>query len=257
MGSINKIIGASLALASLGLAGAPVQAADNTQWEGFYLGAAAGNREQKIDWEQRDISLPFSGYPSIELQGVDDSSKSDNGYFALYGGYNWLLSERVLLGLELSAGYADSQSQKYAVDFSEGQGYPSATTTRIQADWDASLRGRAGYLITPSLLVYGAAGIAATRLESSTTCPSDGYVCSPYSPARHESHDETVWGWTAGLGLEASLSEHLLARAEYQYSDYESTSFDTMSQEDYEAFGVKSEVDSRSQTLTLGLGYKF
>lgn len=96
----------------------------------------------------------------------------------------------------------------------------------------------------------------AARWQYATTI-RDFSVCSPFSPARHESHDETVWGWTAGLGLEASLSEHLLARAEYQYTDYESTSFDTMSQEDLEAFGVKSEVDSRSQTLTLGLGYKF
>jgi outer membrane immunogenic protein len=257
MGSFNKIIGTSLALASLGLAGAPVQAASNDQWQGFYLGAAAGNREQQIDWEQRDVSFPDADASYYgEFRGVNGSSKSNNGYFALYGGYNWLVSERTLLGLELAAGYANSQSEKNRLDFTNGL-FPSETTTRIQADWDASLRGRAGYLITPSLLVYGAAGLAATRLESSTDCPSDGYVCSPFSAARSENHNETVWGWTAGLGLEASLSEHLLARAEYQYTDYESTSFDAMSQETYEAFGVKSEVDSRSQKLTLGLAYRF
>lgn len=258
MGSSAKIIGTSIALVALGLVHAPVQAANNTAWSGFYLGAAAGNREQKTDWEQREIYFPDpEGTYAAEFPGLDNSSKSNNGYLALYGGYNWLVSERVLLGLELAVGYADSQSSKNTLDFSGGLGFPSATTTQIETDWDASLRGRVGYLLTPSVLVYGAAGLAATRVESTSDCPSDGYICNPFSPARHESHDETVWGWTAGMGLEASLNEHLLARAEYQYTDYESTSFWAMNHAAYEAFGIRSEVDNRSQKLTLGLAYKF
>jgi outer membrane immunogenic protein len=254
MGIPVKLIGASAALAIL--ACAPAQAADSDAWSGFYLGGGAGNREQTIDWEQRGIYFPDGTY-ALEFPDVDDSSKSNNSYFSLYGGYNWLVSERVLLGLELAVGYADSQSPKNYIDFSNGLGFPSETSNRIQSDWDANLRGRAGYLITPNVLFYGAAGIAATRLESSTHCPSDFYVCAPVI---HESHDEIVLGWTAGLGLEASLSEHLLARAEYQYSDYQSTSFWAMSPTfsgDAIAFGVKNEVDTASQKLTLGLAYKF
>ncbi|MGB4072627.1 outer membrane protein [Pseudomonas sp.] len=257
MGIPRTIIATSATLAALACVSA--QAADYDAWSGFYLGAAAGNREQQIDWEQGDIYLPSTDTLNVgDLSGASDSSKSNNGYFSLYGGYNWLISERVLLGLELSAGYADGQTDKHHLDLSPIYGFgDDQTSVTLQSDWDASLRGRAGYLITPSVLFYGAAGIAATRLESSTYCPSDNYACSPFSSARHESHDEIVLGWTAGLGLEASLSEHLLARAEYQYSDYQSTSFWAMSPEAFEAFGVKNEVDSGSQKLTLGLAYKF
>lgn len=257
MGIPVKIIGASAALAVLACASA--QAADYDAWSGFYLGAGAGNREQKLDWEQGDIYIPFFETMNVgDLSDASDSSKSNNGYFSLYGGYNWLVSERVLLGLELSAGYADDQTEKHSVDLSAIYGYTdNQTRVTLQSDWDANLRGRAGYLITPSVLFYGAAGIAATRLESSTYCPSDNYVCNGASPARRESHDEIVLGWTAGLGLEASLSEHLLARAEYQYSDYQDTTFWAMHPENFEAFGAKNKVDSGSQKLTLGLAYKF
>jgi outer membrane immunogenic protein len=73
----------------------------------------------------------------------------------------------------------------------------------IGLDWIGTVRGRAGWLFMPSLLVYGTAGFA-----------YGGLYAGNYSNSRT--------GWTAGGGLEWMLAPNVSAKLEYLYADLSS-----------------------------------
>ena len=68
-----------------------------------------------------------------------------------------------------------------------------------QPAWWGTVRGRAGYLVMPDLLVYGTGGLA-YQLNS-----------PPFN-----SHRNTA-GWTAGGGIEKMLDRNWSIKAEYLY----------------------------------------
>ncbi len=65
------------------------------------------------------------------------------------------------------------------------------------------MRGRAGWLFTPTLLVYGTAGFA-------------------YGGVQAWSYTNTRTGWTAGGGLEWMFAPRWSAKVEYLYADLDS-----------------------------------
>lgn len=227
-------------------------------WQGFYAGAALGGREQETQWKQDGkFASPLNGGTvQLNMDNKNDSKDSAT-YTALYGGYNWALSERVLAGVEVSGGYANNQSEENLISLNLPAGFTRdlGISTTVKTDWDASLRGRLGFLLTPSVLLYGTGGVAVTRMNITGYCSNrvvafcTGYVKSDDS--------KTLVGWTAGFGVETSLTSNLLARAEYQYSDYGSESFWSPEMVPNRAFGVHSKADLSTQSLTLGLAYHF
>ncbi len=233
--------------------------ADTNGWQGFYAGVSAGSREQKSQWHQDGkYTDPFSLASFNNGPQVKNESKNSDAYVGLYGGYNWLIGERVVAGLELSGGYANNQSEKNHIDFANFFGTTKTNTyVNVRSDWDAKLRGRLGFLVTPGTLLYGTGGLAATRMKASTLCPSDGIVCAPNGPNHKQSESETLLGWTAGFGVETTLTDSLVARAEYQYTDYKQASFWATDAEVGQQFGVHNKVDLSSQTVTVGLAYRF
>lgn len=233
--------------------------AGNDGWHGFYAGISAGSREQKSQWHQDGKYTDAFSLSSFDNgpQKKNDSKSSDT-YVGLYGGYNWVIAERLVAGLELSGGYANNQSEKNYIDFDNFFGTTKTETyVSVRSDWDAKLRGRLGFLVTPDTLLYGTGGLAATRMKASTLCPADGIVCAPNGAVRKQSESETLLGWTAGFGVETTLTESLVARAEYQYTDYKQASFWATDAEVGQQFGIHNKVDLSSQTLTLGLAYRF
>jgi outer membrane immunogenic protein len=72
--------------------------------------------------------------------------------------------------------------------------------------FNGSLRARLGYDINPFLL-YATGGLAATRAEVTSATGSDS---------------NTHFGWTAGAGAEAFVTDTITTRLEYRYTDYQS-----------------------------------
>lgn len=73
------------------------------------------------------------------------------------------------------------------------------------------VRGRAGYLIQPDVLVYGALGLAIADVEA-TLVPAAG---TPIT-----THSEVLFGLSAGAGLEFVPVEKLRVRFEYLWDHY-------------------------------------
>jgi outer membrane immunogenic protein len=98
---------------------------------------------------------------------------------------------------------------------------------------NGSLRARAGIALDQFLL-YGTGGVAMSDVEASAGGDSD---------------DATLWGWTAGAGAEAMVTDNVTARIEYRYTDYENETF-TLD-------GESGEGDLNTHSLRAGVGFKF
>jgi outer membrane immunogenic protein len=103
-------------------------------------------------------------------------------------GYNYQFSSWLLIGAE-----ADIQG----TSISGGGG--------LSLPWFGTVRGRAGFLATPTLLLYGTAGFAYGGVSDAWT----GY-------------SNTRTGWTAGGGVEWMFMPNWSAKLEYLFMDLDS-----------------------------------
>jgi outer membrane immunogenic protein len=157
----------------------------------------------------------------------------------------------------------------------------AANTFSVRTTWDASLRGRLGYLVTPSFLLYGAAGPAWMHIEQTSTCDTSIYLaanlagsCAPGLLAPAAITDSTTkLGFTVGAGGEARLWSNWFLRAEYRYADFGTVRFTDVRSCANPSITVPvtggalifncTSVDStddlrvRTHTATAGIAYKF
>src|SRR5690606_2397785 len=99
---------------------------------------------------------------------------------------------------------------------------------------DGTLRARLGFAATDNVLVYGTAGGAGGRHEL-----SDGVF----------SDEQTLWGWTAGAGVDVKVTDQSFARLEYRYTDLGSETF-SLGATDYD-------VDVTNHKVLVGFGMSF
>lgn len=109
----------------------------------------------------------------------------------------------------------------------------SGAGVSVDQGLNGSLRGRAGIALD-RFLVYGTGGAALTDLELSGGGLSD---------------DQTLWGWTAGAGVEGMLTDNITARVEYRFTDYDDKTF-TLG-------GGPVNSDFTTHTIRGGIGLKF
>lgn len=245
------------ALLALGLAVCSGAAVADDPWSGFYAGATLGNRQASAEWKTKSAQLPTPPFNPVALQGDTSETLQDDHtlYSGGFLGYRWHLDANVVVGLEGSLGYAHTRSSISSIPGVAGL----ANESRIEmnTDWDASLVGHLGYLLSPDALVYGLAGVSAERVKLSASCLGDNVLCArDYSQSNAK--QEVRLGWTAGVGLEYSLAERITGRLEYRYAQYESLDFQALEPVNGASYGVKgTAANTTSQTLSLGLSYHF
>lgn len=183
----------------------------STDWTGGYVGVNAGIASADIDWEA------FGG-------GLTGDYDASGWLLGVQAGYNWQ-SDNIVYGIEADAAWADISGEDD--DFA-----PGAVTRSI--DWNASLRGRLGFAVE-SLLFYGTAGVA---------------VANSSAEVFGEEDSATHFGWTAGVGVEALVTEDISLRAEYRFTAYGDQDYD---------FDLGSPVTTGfdTHTVTVGLNFHF
>ncbi len=97
----------------------------------------------------------------------------------------------------------------------------AAAAAHQKLDFFATLRGRLGFLVTPSLLAYGTAGFAFGHVSTTTAlAEAVGGPCFCGPPAAvAASSSATLPGWTAGGGLEWMITPQWSVKGEYLYYD--------------------------------------
>ncbi|MGV1014497.1 MAG: outer membrane protein [Methyloceanibacter sp.] len=153
-------------------------------FEGWYLGGTLGGATVNYDFSPATGEVRSSGI----LGGV-------------IGGWSWQ-SGPFVLGVEGDAMFADIDGTRR---FNNGlnQASPSIDTM-------LDLRLRAGYTVTPRVLLFGTFGGAWADASLPVTGPGGGV------------RERDFFGWSVGGGAEVSLNPNWAARFDYQFTDFDS-----------------------------------
>ena len=135
-------------------------------------------------------------------------------------GYNWQ-SGRFVAGFEADinfSGINDSSFINRPVAAPLAGNFIHSETDKLQ--WFGTFRGRAGFTVTPSFLLYATGGLAFGQVKSASLLPSRRRRMS--TPARY---DETRFGWTVGAGGEWMIAPKWSIKAEYLFVDLGRSSY--------------------------------
>ncbi len=214
---------------------------------------AVVRQSRPVRGQSRSVSASRSSLDSTAFRGGP------------YAGYNWQFGPQWVAGVEENWAWAN-QSKSVSGAFYPGGALgfipetPNASFS-VQTTWDASVRGRVGYLVTPDVLIYSTGGAAWMHVQANSTCPTGvGQACSPGAAVPAVITDSTTrLGWTIGGGIEAHLWGNWLVRGEYRYTDY-----GTWTNNDLRTFelaattlAVADSVRLKTNTTMLGLAYHF
>jgi len=205
-------------------------------WTGFYAGVHAG-----YGWADVKNPLVDNGIYGDAFNGGD---KPDGFFGGAQIGYNQQFSNRVVLGIEADAAFADLKDSGQAISGDlDGDFYRYNAKTEINAL--GTVRARLGYA-ADRFLPYVTGGLA----WANTKYSFDFDTSSPFLFGNY-SDSQLYTGWTVGAGLEYAVTSHVTAKIEYLYADLGSKNFDVPE------FGQTSVDLSSLQTVKFGLNYKF
>jgi outer membrane immunogenic protein len=228
-------------------------------WSGLYAGLGIGLRASRTN---ATTTGPFSD-PTLASPANANSQPINGTAFrgSPYLGWNWQIATKWVVGLEGDFGFADHTTSLQGVGFSPG--IPPFTGSEgnsfaVHTTWDANLRGRLGFLVTPATLLYATAGAAWQHFDAVSTCENNGGSpgCSTFLPLV-VTNSATEAGWTVGLGAETMLSGNWIARAEYRYADLGTSSFIITRNALGGSVSTDFDVALRTHTATFGIAYKF
>ncbi len=228
-------------------------------WTGPYLGASVGGSQMSGDWQTTQAFDPAL-LPTSFFSDPEAKFDSIGVTVTAFAGYDWQVSRYWLVGVEGDAHFADNEE---TLDRIPGLGVPGggsdgiASTTNVTSKFGGSLRLRGGYLVAPDILLFGTAGLALQQVDIAATCPLDTEVCNPGTGTKRKVNDSLWLGWTVGAGIEVLLEDGWSVRAEYRYADYGSESFRALDPVSGESFGADATLDLSSQSLSVGISYKF
>jgi outer membrane immunogenic protein len=183
-------------------------------------------------------------------------------------GYNWQTSNWVL-GLEADIQWSGERGRSAfncAATAVGGVCLPGltflpagATGTSLaleeKLEWFGTVRGRAGVLVTPRVLLYGTGGLAYGSIKTSGTLsgfnPGGGVL------AFAGSNSETRVGWTVGAGIEGMITQNWTAKLEYLYMDLGRFNNSTFTLAPGSLIGVNVSSKFTDNILRAGINYKF
>lgn len=245
-------------------------AADET-WTGIYAGGTIGRRMVDAVWETTclQVDSPFGTCPDssgifadrfvtnnpVELE---DRTTRAGGYFGLQ-----LQLQSFVVGAEADLAYAHNEITRVGLPGAEapaspGLDGPDAIT--VTSHWDGSVRGKAGVLLSPTMLLFATGGVAWMRLEASAFCGLDfalGGWCSAENVGRTDVQSKVARGYTWGLGFENMLSDNLVLRGEYRYAQYDTLSSIVFDGNLNNADAIGFDVDVETETFAMGLALKY
>jgi outer membrane immunogenic protein len=219
-------------------------------WTGFYIGLNAGgtwSSNNTVDTSAIPgpcdtaivgcVSVPNYSETSARL-ATFSTSQGSNGGFIGGGqvGYNYQFGPSFVAGIEADIqGVAGSTG---SATFTNSLANPNFVTPNPiletadvsrRVDYLGTLRGRLGWLVTPTFLIYGTGGLAYGGVNATTSIVQvDENAAGALSPNPYFSTgslNNTRVGWTAGGGVEWMFLPNWSVKVEYLYYDLGSVSF--------------------------------
>jgi outer membrane immunogenic protein len=233
---------------------APPALVEVYNWTGFYIGGNVG-----YSWgRSRDTSTLTNTAGTVLFTSID---RSDLNGVVGGGqiGHNWQVQNWVW-GLEADIQGTDEHGSRAftcptaictpsaIILVAPGPAVPVSLNQKLE--WFGTVRGRAGVLVTPKVLLYATGGLAYGEVKSTETVG----VLTGFS------NSDIRVGYTVGAGVEGVIGGNWTAKLEYLYVDLGkvSSSFLTTAP----AFGggvLTSNFSSRitDNVLRAGINYRF
>ncbi len=213
-------------------------------WTGFYAGLNAG-----YAWSDSDSITTSASTRQFCAAGCGGGQQSAtasavgaSGVFPLNTdgvsggvqfGYNSQLGNTFVAGVEADIQVVSGSDSTNSATVTPLVGLPAysiSTNMSVTKDIDylGTLRGRLGFLVAPTLLVYGTGGLAYGNVKSSTSIsqvlngPFSGVATTIGSSG---SFSETRTGWTAGGGGEWMVGPNASLKGEFLYYDLGSATY--------------------------------
>lgn len=259
-------------------------------WNGFYVGINAGYTfpyNKNVHTNTYVISATTAGIGAPE--GAAASAASGAGSFSLNNdgfigggqiGYNRSIRENFLVGLEsdiqdiAGANRSIRSSANVVVANSPANSIASNFAISKNIDYLGTLRGRLGYLFTPSLLLSGTGGLAYGGVNSKTIIsqnligPSESIATNWGTTGNYST---TRVGWTAGSNIEWIFHPNWTAKIEYLYYDLGKITYndgrlvDTVTTafdgapvgSTFAAVGINTTTHFNGQLVRVGINYHF
>src|SRR5580704_16416468 len=212
-------------------------------WTGLYAGLNAGytwSNSNTVNTATADLfgnpdlpGGPAFGVASAALATRSVPAKIDGFIGGGQIGYIWQLTNSWVVGLEADIqGIAASNgstlefSQATVADF-PGNPIDQNLSSRRRLDYLGTVRGRVGFTITPTFLVYGTGGLAYGQTKASTSITQivESDAALPFHYSSFGSFSNSRVGWTAGGGAEWLFAPNWSVKAEYLYYDLGSVTY--------------------------------
>jgi outer membrane immunogenic protein len=200
-------------------------------WTGFYVGGNVGQ-----GFGDSDVASNFSCVSAINdcvyasTQNAAMFSSAGTGTLSqtryhggIQGGFNWQV-RNVVMGVEVDySAFRLRKTQTGAAPLTTGEGGNNfSLTTGVESKWLATVRGRLGWTIVPTVLLYATTGLAVTDLTVSNAFEDDAssIIGITANTIGSSSATQRKLGWTIGGGAEWALLGNWTLKAEYLYFNF-------------------------------------
>jgi outer membrane immunogenic protein len=202
------------------------------QWTGFYLGINAGGTWSSDDGVNTS-AFNVSSFPGFESLGFTSAALASTSVPVNISGFigggtwgtnyqinNWVVgAEGDFQGIATSTQTDTLFRQSTAVVPPVILPISQHEIAARGLDWLGTERVRAGYLITPTFLVYGTAGLAYGQTQMDVAIAQPVAFGGFFPAASIVTFSQALAGWTAGGGIEWLFYPNWSLKVEYLYYD--------------------------------------
>jgi outer membrane immunogenic protein len=221
-------------------------------WTGFYVGLNAGGtwgNNNSITVASTNffnntpilspLGTTYGPAAALATSGVINGSSNSGFIGGGQVGYNWQFYNSFLVGVEAdiqgiagsssgNRGFVSAVDRSVFAPIAPGNLVVASVAARANIDYIGTVRGRLGWLATPTLLIYGTGGLAYGGVNASVAMvggqsPNTGSSAFLGSGA----FSDTRTGWTAGGGVEWMFWPNWSAKVEYLYYDLGRVTFNS------------------------------
>ncbi len=243
----------------------PIITAPQFSWTGFYLGGQIGNFSSKIKGSYLKDEDAGQWSPIRK----EDLPKLSGFIGGIYTGYNIDIDNGFIIGIDTDLMWfnkkdtkdhnlpqeghieeSSSKSKVITVGTSNDEDHSASSDEvvyhTLKQKWAGATRVRFGFSFD-RLMPYVAGGVAYTQLNNIISNKSN--TEKKASDPANWVHDEkkTMIGYTLGGGVDFAMTDNILLRAEYRYSDFGKKKF----------VQDKVEMGYKTNDFRVGVAYKF
>ncbi|MGC4408566.1 outer membrane protein [Allorhizobium sp. NPDC080224] len=164
----------------------------------------------------------LTGYGWADVKPSDLELSADGARVGAFAGYNFEIGNNLFLGAEAELAY----------DWNQDTSIVSGQTFTISSGLSGAARARLAYGADRALF-YLAGGYAVTELNGESSVMAK--------------QDKTMHGWTVGAGADYAVTDRIITRVEYRYTDFGDVTFP----------GDTEAVSLKQHAVNVGLAVKF